>query len=112
SVIAAMRSAVRDQQYRIPQEAYFKFTRLTTESVEQMEPVAVQIVERLMSESIENAETARAKVAEMVNASSLNTAVSREIAQEMIRFVITPNKFSDAEATQQAKEEARKAVEP
>jgi len=112
SVLAAVRAAVRDQQYRIPQESYYKFTRLTQENLEQMEPVAVQIVERLMSEPIENAETARAKVAELVNASPLNSALTREIAQEIIRFVITPNRFNDAEATVQAKEEARNSVEP
>ena len=112
SVLTAMRSAIQDQQYRIPQEAYFKFTRLSKDSLEEMERVALPIVERLMSEPIENAETARAKVAEMVNASSLNTPLSREIAQEIIRFVITPNKYSDAEATIQAKEEARASVEP
>ena len=112
SVLTAMRNAIQDQQYRIPQEAYFKFTRLSKDSLEEMERVALPIVERLMSEPIENAETARAKVAEMVNASSLNTPLSREIAQEIIRFVITPNKYSDAEATIQAKEEARASVEP
>lgn len=112
SLIAVMRNMVRDQEYRIPQESYFKMSRLTAEHLEQLQPVATQIVERIMSEPFENAETARAKVAEMVNASSLDTALTREIAQEMIRFVITPNKFNDAEATIQAKEEARNQVEP
>lgn len=112
SVLTAMRNAIQDQAYRIPQESYYKFTRLSAETLEQMETVALQIVNKLMSEPIENAEQARARVAEMVNASSLNTALSREIAQEIIRFVITPNKFSDAEATIQAKEAARNNVEP
>jgi len=112
SVLEAMRSAVQDQQYRIPQESYFKFSRLTSEQIEEMEPVARQIVDRLMSEPIETAERARAKVAELVNASSLNSANSREIVQEIIRFVITPNKISDPEATLQAKEAARSSVEP
>ncbi|WP_200965852.1 HDIG domain-containing metalloprotein [Insulibacter thermoxylanivorax] len=112
SVLTAMRNAIQDQAYRIPQESYYKFTRLSAETLEQMETVALPIVNKLMSEPIENAEQARARVAEMVNASSLNTALSREIAQEIIRFVITPNKFSDAEATIQAKEAARNNVEP
>ncbi|PZE22696.1 HD family phosphohydrolase [Paenibacillus xerothermodurans] len=103
---------VNQQQYRIPEETYYKMPRLSKEDLTEMEPVAVEIVNRLMNEQIMDAQTARAKVAELVNSSTLTKSAAREIVQELVRAAITPNKFLDQKATEEAKGHARDDVKP
>ncbi|GGF83102.1 HD family phosphohydrolase [Paenibacillus aceti] len=98
---------INEQQYHISEETFIKIPRLTLEDINEMKPVAADIVSRLMTDQIVDAQTARAKVAEMVSTSSLSKRVSREVVQELARLVITPNKFYDEEATKTAKVEAR-----
>lgn len=112
TMMSEMRKELRDQQYRIPEEIFFKFPRLTEADIDSMKPVATGIVGRIMSDPIIDAENARAQVAELVNASDLNKQLTRELVQEIVRFVITPNKFYDEEATIVAREEARANVQP
>lgn len=97
----------QEQSYRIPEETYIKIARLSSEQIQEMKPVARELVSRLMVDQITDASTPRAKVAEMVNTSSLTDRTAREVVQELTRFVITANKFYDEEATKEAKARAR-----
>ncbi|GAA3403801.1 HD family phosphohydrolase [Paenibacillus hodogayensis] len=107
-----VKTALADQQYRIPEEVYFRFPRLTKEDLDAMEPVAKDIVGRMMNDQLPNAQPARTKVAELVNSSSLTKNTSREIVQELARFVITPNKFPNQKATDEARAAARDGTKP
>jgi putative nucleotidyltransferase with HDIG domain len=112
TLLNEMIKQLENQQYRIPEEVFFKFHRLTTEDLYSMESIAKNIVNKLMTEQILDADDARVKVAELVNASDLSKQLSRELVQEIVRFVLTPNRFLDEQATLEAKEEAAKNVEP
>jgi len=111
-LLAEIRQKVADQSYRIPEEVLYKFPRLTVEDVSEMLPVTREIVMRLMLDQISEAQVARAKVAEQVNMSSLSKATSREIVQEIIRAVITPNKFFDDKGTDEARAKEKEKVKP
>lgn len=107
-----VKAALAEQQYRIPEEVYFKFPRLTREDLDAMEPVAIDVVSRLMNDQLTDAQPARTRVAELVNASPLTKSASRELVQELARFVVTPNKFVNQKATEQARAEARESTKP
>ncbi|WP_019636285.1 HD family phosphohydrolase [Paenibacillus fonticola] len=98
---------IGEQAYQISEETFIKIPRLTPEDINEMKPVAADIVARLTTDQIVDAQTARAKVAEQVSTSSLSKRVSREVVQELARLSITANKFYDEEATKAAKVEAR-----
>lgn len=106
-----MRRQLEQQKYRIPEEVFFKFHLLSAEDLAEMEPVARQITNRLMREQMTDVEAARSKVAELVNASELSKQLARELVQEIVRFVLTPNRFFDEQATIEAKDEAERSVE-
>jgi putative nucleotidyltransferase with HDIG domain len=101
-----------EQQYRLPEEVYFKFPRLTKEDLAAMLPVTKDIVSKLMTEPVLDSKEARAKVAELVNTSELTKNTNREMVQELVRTVITPNKFFDQKGTEDAKGQARENVKP
>ncbi|MBB6675309.1 HD family phosphohydrolase [Cohnella nanjingensis] len=107
SVLEEMRKVVQDQLYDIPEETYYKLPKLTSAQIAEMRTVAVDIVRRLVGDPLSNADSARAKVAELVNGSSLSLKTQRETVQELARFVLTPNKFFDKEATDNAKVQAK-----
>ncbi|WP_027091128.1 HD family phosphohydrolase [Cohnella thermotolerans] len=107
SLLEEMQKVIKDQKYSIPQETFYKLPQLTSEEIAEMRPVAKEIVRKLVSESLADAETARIKVAELVNGSSLSKRVQRETVQELAKFVVTPNKFYDKEATEEAKVQAK-----
>lgn len=98
---------VDEQGYHISEETFIKIPRLTAEDINEMKPVAADIVARLTADPFVEAQTARSKVAEMVSTSSLSKRTSREVVQELARLSITANKFFDEEATKAAKVEAR-----
>ncbi|MNO38287.1 7TM receptor with intracellular HD hydrolase [compost metagenome] len=102
-----MQSVIKEQTYVIPDETYIKIPRLTSQDIIEMKPVARDIVTRLMNDQITDAQTARAKVAEQVSISSLSQRTAREVVQELVRLVITSNKFYDEDATKEAKVQAR-----
>lgn len=112
SLLAEMKKVVQAQAYRIPEETYYKLPKLTTEQIGEMRTVGRDVVRRLMSDPSTDAEAARAKVAELVNGSSLALKTQREIVQELARFVLTPNKFYDKEATEEAKVQAKQNTQP
>ncbi|MDI4646618.1 HD family phosphohydrolase [Cohnella hashimotonis] len=107
SLFGEMKKAVQAQAYRIPEETFYKLPKLTTEQIAEMRTVGRDVVRRLMADPITDAEAARAKVAELVNGSSLTLKTQREIVQELSRFVLTPNKFYDKDATEEAKVQAK-----
>jgi len=107
-----VKAALRDQQYRIPEEVYFKLPRLSKEDLDAMEPVAIDVVSRLMNDQLLNAQTARARVAELVNTSTLTKNTTREMVQEIARFVITPNKFANQKGTEEERAKARENTKP
>ena len=109
-LLLEMRKKIREQQYRIPEETYYKMPRVSKEDLTAMEPVAKDIVTRLMNDQIMDAQTARAKVAELVNTSTLTKSTSREMVLELVRAAITPNKFFDQKGTDEAKGHARDNV--
>ncbi|OXM86105.1 HD family phosphohydrolase [Paenibacillus rigui] len=111
-LLQEMGKKIREQQYRIPEETYYKMPRLSKEDLTAMEPVAKEIVTRLMNDQILDAQTVRAKVPELVNASTLTKSTTREIVQELVRAAITPNKFFDQKGTEEAKGHARDNVKP
>lgn len=107
SLLTEMSKRIEEQTYRLPEEIYIKMARLSKEDLDEMRPVAIDIVSKLMGDSIADASVARAKVAEYVNASSLSERAAREVVQELVRLAITPNKFYDEEGTKLAKVQAR-----
>lgn len=98
-----MAAIAKEQQYTIPEETFYKMPNLSSEELAEMRVVARDIVRKLTSEQLREAETARTQVAELVNASSLSNRTSREIVQELARFAISPNKFMNKQATDDAK---------
>ncbi|MEK3917467.1 HD family phosphohydrolase [Paenibacillus sp. FSL H7-0331] len=112
ALLQEMRKKINEQQYRIPEETFYKMPRLPKEDLTLMEPVAKEIVTRLMNDQIMEAQTVRAKVAELVNSSTLTKSMSREMVQEIVRAAITPNKFLDQKGTETAKGHARDNVKP
>ncbi len=110
--IDEIRTKLSEQQYRIPEEVYYKFPRLTKEDVAAMIPITREIVSKLMIDQVTDAQTARAKVAELVNSSDLSKNTLRELVQEIVRVVITPNKFLDQKATEDKRAQERETVKP
>ncbi|WP_138493266.1 HD family phosphohydrolase [Paenibacillus pinistramenti] len=107
-----VRTRVNEQLYHISEETYVKLPQLKPEDIAEMKPVASDIVSRLMYDPATEAQTIRAKVAEQVSSSSLSKRISREIVQELARYVITANKFYDEDATKEAKVKARENTAP
>lgn len=105
-------NSVNDQIYLLPEEIYFKLPKLKSEDLAAMRPVTLEIVRKLMDNQIVDAMTTRAQVAEMVISSPLTKNTVRSIVQEIAKYAITPNKFYDQEATEQAKAEARESTKP
>ncbi|MNM88587.1 7TM-HD extracellular [compost metagenome] len=112
SLLEEMKKRINEQAYHISEETFIKIPRLTPEDISEMKPVAKDIVSRLMSDQVTEAPAVRAKVAEQVSSSMLSKRISREVVQELIRLVITPNNFRDDEATKEAKVLARESTEP
>ncbi|GGG56307.1 HD family phosphohydrolase [Paenibacillus radicis (ex Gao et al. 2016)] len=108
TLLAEMAEVIKEQQYTIPEETFYKMPRLTSEEIAEMRSVGQDIVRKLMGEQLRDAETARTRVAELVNGSKLSGRTSREIVQELARFAIMPNRFIDKEATEEAKIQAKK----
>lgn len=111
-LLVEMRKNFREQQYRIPEESFYKIPRLTKDDLAAMEPVAKEIVLKLMNDQILDAQTVRVKVPELVNASTLSKSITRELVQELVRAALTPNKFFDQKGTDEAKGHARDSVKP
>lgn len=112
-LLAEIRTQLKEHQYRMPEEAYFKFPQLDPEQeITRMEDVARNITRMLIADDIRLPDAARARVAEQVLASNLENRNARELVQEIIRFVIVPNTFFDQLATTQAKDQAESGVEP
>lgn len=107
TLLDEMSRVVREQQYTIPEETFYKLPKLSADDLAQMQSVTRDIVRELMNEQLRDAETARTKVAELVNASALSDRTQREIVQELARYAITPNKFADKQATDEAKVQAQ-----
>ncbi|MNI26808.1 7TM receptor with intracellular HD hydrolase [compost metagenome] len=74
--------------------------------------VTKEIVGKLLNEPLLDAQTARTTVAEHVNASTLSKNTSREMVQEIVRAVLTPNKFLDQKGTEDEKALVRENVKP
>ncbi|MFC5703656.1 HD family phosphohydrolase [Cohnella faecalis] len=111
-LLAEMKRVVTAQSYLVPEETFYKLPKLTSDQLSAMKTVTRDIVRKLTKEPITEAETARTKVAELVNASTLPTKTERETVQELARLTIFPNKFYDKQATDEAKEQARKDAPP
>jgi len=112
TLLQEMRSKLQEQRYRLPEEDLYKLPKLSHEQLSAMEPVVVDIVNRLMSDPIADVSSVRMQVPELVNASNLTSSLTRGLAQEIVRFALTPNRFYDEEATERAKEEAMRSTEP
>lgn len=112
SLLEEMKKRINEQAYHISEETFIKIPRLTPEDISEMKPVAKDIVARLTGDQVTEAPAVRAKVAEQVSSSMLSKRISREVVQELIRLVITPNNFRDDEATKEAKVLARESTEP
>jgi len=111
-LLEEMAKNAKEQIYDIPEETFYKLPQLSSEQIGEMRAVAVDVVRRLMNEQLREAETARTRVAELVNASTLSQRTTREIVQELARFAITPNKFYDKEATEEARVKAKENTAP
>jgi cyclic-di-AMP phosphodiesterase PgpH len=109
-LLKEIEAKLAEQAYRIPEEIYYKFPLLSQEELAAMKPVATDIVLRLTNEQIVDALTVRTRVAELVNSSPLTKNTTRELVQEIVRFVITPNKFYDEQTTTEARTKAREAT--
>jgi len=111
-LLEEMARNVKEQRYTIPEETFYKLPLLSSQRLQAIRQVASEAVRRLMVEQLTDAETARAKGAEYVNTSSLDDRTDREIAAELARFAIMPNKFYDQEATEKARAQARENTPP
>ncbi|QGQ95726.1 HDIG domain-containing protein [Paenibacillus psychroresistens] len=96
-----------DQQYKIPAETYYKLPRLSESELNNMEPIVKSIVSKLMSDPIIEVQGTRNKVTEQVNSSDLSTSVLREVAQDLVRFSLTANKYLDEQGTAEARDKAQ-----
>jgi len=112
TLIEEIRLRLYEQQYRFQEEDLYKLPKLTENQLLEMEPVAINIVNRLMGDPVADVESVRMQVPEWVNASDLTSNVTRGLTQEIIRFALTPNRFYDEEATQRAREAAERETEP
>jgi len=101
-----------EHAYRIPEETYYKLPRIPVSVLADMETTAKSITTRLMSDRMTDPEIARVRVPELVNASQLANNNEREVVQELVRFVLTPNRFYDEEATKEAKVRASEQTNP
>ncbi|MGF7046101.1 putative nucleotidyltransferase with HDIG domain [Paenibacillus sp. DS2015] len=106
-LIDEMLQVIDQQIYRIPEETFIKIPRLSNEDIQEMKPVAREIVSKLNTDQVIDAQIARAKVAELVSTSTLTQRTAREVVQEIARLAITANKFYDDEKTKEAKVQAR-----
>ncbi len=111
-LVAQMKQHLTDQQYRIPEETFFKLPKLTAGQLTEMESTTRVIIARLMSDQWPDVQPARSKVAEQVIASQLTNKIEREVVQELVKFVLTPNKFLDEEATAKARTAAMDNTAP
>ncbi|ANE47320.1 7TM receptor with intracellular metal dependent phosphohydrolase [Paenibacillus swuensis] len=107
SLLAEVKKGITEQEYRFPEDAFFKLPRLSNEDLEAMRPVTVDVVNEIMKDERPDAQAARAQVAEIVNTSNLTKNTQRKMVQEIARFVITPNVFFDKQATEEARAQAR-----
>lgn len=112
SLLDEMKFQITEQEYRFPEEAFFKLPRLATEDLQEMRLVTADIVVKLMADEQLDAQTVRAQVAELVNTSTLTKSSARKMVQEIARFAITPNLFSDKQATENARAKARENTPP
>jgi len=112
SLLEEVSSKLAEHEYRIPEETYYKLPRIPVSVIADMEATAKSIVSRLMSDRMTDPELARVKVPELVNASQLASNNEREVVQELVRFVLTPNRFHDEEATKEAKVRASEQTNP
>ncbi|WP_274363261.1 HD family phosphohydrolase [Paenibacillus thermotolerans] len=111
TLIAEMKKRLAEQQYRFPEEDLFKLPKVKASQLPEMEQAVIDIVNRLMSDPVSDASTIRVKVPELVNASSVDSSFARGLVQELVRFVLTPNRFYDAKATEDAREKAVRETE-
>jgi putative nucleotidyltransferase with HDIG domain len=100
------------QEYKVPEEVYYKLPRLKQEDLAAMKPVALEITAKLMNDQVADAASARTKVTELVNSSILAKSTNREMVQEIVRFAVTPNKFYDEKATEEARGQAKDNTKP
>ncbi|MFD1952638.1 HD family phosphohydrolase [Paenibacillus thailandensis] len=112
TLMEEMKTVVKEQEYTIPEETFYKIPNLSADEIAEMRDVAQEVVRKLMGDQLREAETARMRVAELVNASSISSRTGREIVQELARFAIMPNKFLDKEATDEAKAQAKQDTPP
>lgn len=111
TLIDEIRLHLNENRYQLQEEDLFKLPKLTETQLLEMEPVVIDIVNRLMSDPVSDIESARLQVPEWVNATNLGSNVTRGLAQEIIRFSLTPNRFYDEEATGRAREAAERETE-
>jgi putative nucleotidyltransferase with HDIG domain len=109
-LLAEIKKKLFDQQYKVPEETYYKLPRLSKTDLTNMEPVVKSVVSIMMSDPVVDAKTARERVTERINSSDLSKPILREIAQELARFAITANKFLDEKATGEARIKASEAT--
>jgi len=112
TLLTEIRKRIGEQKYQLQEEDLYKLPKLTEPQLTEMEPVVIDIVNRLMSDPVNDASAIRQQVPEWVNASTLTSNVTRGLVQEITRFVITPNRFYDEEATERARKEASEGTEP
>jgi putative nucleotidyltransferase with HDIG domain len=110
-LLEEIKQKLMEQQYLLPAEINYKLLRVTSEELTEMKAVTRDIVSKLMASPITDSETARIKVAELVNSSALTQKTAREIVHELARLAITPNKFYDQTATEQARLDAKAQVQ-
>lgn len=108
TLIEEIRLRINEHRYQLQEEDLFKLPKLTEAELIEMEPIVIDIVNRLMSDPISDVGSVRLQVPELVNASKLSSNVTRGLAQEIIRFSLTPNRFYDEEATARAREAAER----
>lgn len=109
-LIMEIKQKLINQQYKIPVETYYKLPRLSKNELLSMEPIVKSIVNKLMSDPIIEVQPTRNKVTELVNSSNLSTSTLRQVAQEIIRFALTANKYLDEKGTDEARTEASEAT--
>jgi putative nucleotidyltransferase with HDIG domain len=103
----------RSIPYDLSEEAYYKFTRIPSESLLKVKLTAKRFVQEIMVEGVRSEDLggARSKVNEMLVSTDLEKN-EREVVLELARSSITQNLFIDEEKTQELRELAISQVSP
>ena len=104
------KSLEANQYTDIPFDLYYKIPSLRAADLQTIEQTMLTLLPKVYLQPVIDAKSARAGAIELVNNSELRYKTQRQIAVELLRYVIVPNSFKNQQATDNARLEARMAA--